>query len=77
MIPVRALELLVSGGTITAKMPGAITPKGDRFAGHQNLETTRQYVHLSGHDLADRFAKTMHQIHAWRIDALVSVADTE
>jgi integrase/recombinase XerD len=34
-------------------------------------------VHLSGHDLADRFAKTMHQIHAWRIDALACIADAE
>jgi len=48
-----------------------------RFAGHQNLETTRQYVHLSGHDLANRFAKTMRQIHAWRVDALACVADAE
>lgn len=48
-----------------------------RFAGHQNLETTRQYVHLSGHDLADRFAKTMHHIHAWRLDALACVAVAE
>ncbi|SAL87772.1 site-specific tyrosine recombinase XerD [Caballeronia choica] len=48
-----------------------------RFAGHQNLETTRQYVHLSGHDLAERFAKTMRQIHAWRVDALACVADAE
>jgi hypothetical protein len=30
LIPVRALELPVSSGVITAKMPGAITPKGDR-----------------------------------------------
>jgi hypothetical protein len=29
LIPVRALELLVSSGVITAKMPGSITPKGD------------------------------------------------
>jgi integrase/recombinase XerD len=34
------------------------------FAGHQNLDTTRQYIHLSGHDLADKFAKSMCQIHA-------------
>lgn len=45
-----------------------------RFAGHQNLETTRQYVHLSGRDLADRFARTMHNIHAWRLDALACAA---
>lgn len=33
MIPVRALELPVSSGAITAKMPGAITPKGDTCHG--------------------------------------------
>jgi integrase/recombinase XerD len=41
-----------------------------RLAGHQNLETTKQYVHLSGRDLADRFAKTMLEVHAWRLGAL-------
>lgn len=46
-----------------------------RFAGHQSLETTRQYIHLSGQDLADRFAKTMRQIHAWRVEALAAVTD--
>ncbi|CAD6557027.1 Tyrosine recombinase XerC [Paraburkholderia kirstenboschensis] len=46
-----------------------------RFAGHQSLETTRQYIHLSGQDLADRFAKTMRQIHTWRIEALAGIAD--
>ena len=29
LIPVRTLQLLVSGGVIKAKTPGAITPKGD------------------------------------------------
>jgi site-specific recombinase XerD len=48
-----------------------------QFAGHQNLETTRQYIHLSGHDLADKFIKSMCQIHAWRIDALAAVADAK
>ncbi|MCP3720813.1 tyrosine-type recombinase/integrase [Paraburkholderia sp. CNPSo 3281] len=48
-----------------------------RFAGHQNLETTRQYVHLSGHDLADRFATTMRHVHAWRLEALGSVPVAE
>jgi integrase/recombinase XerD len=41
-----------------------------KFAGHQSLETTRQYIHLSGQDLAERLAKTMCQIHSWRVDAL-------
>jgi integrase/recombinase XerD len=44
-----------------------------RFAGHQNLETTQQYIHLSGRDLADRFAKTMLQLHDWRLSALLSM----
>ena len=41
-----------------------------RLAGHQNLDTTRQYVHLSARDLAQRFRQTMVQIHAWRLQAL-------
>jgi integrase/recombinase XerD len=41
-----------------------------RFAGHQNLETTLQYIHLSGRDLADRLSKTIVQLHAWRLEAL-------
>jgi integrase/recombinase XerD len=41
-----------------------------RFAGHQNLETTLQYIHLSGRDLADRLSRTIVQLHAWRLEAL-------
>jgi site-specific recombinase XerD len=41
-----------------------------RLAGHQNLETTQQYVHLSGRDLADRYSKTMKHLHDWRLGAL-------
>ena len=37
------------------------------FAGHQRTETTLQYIHLSGRDLADRLARGMTQIHAERI----------
>jgi integrase/recombinase XerD len=36
------------------------------FAGHRNLATTLQYIHLSGRDLADKFSRGMAQIHAWR-----------
>lgn len=43
-----------------------------RFAGHQNLETTQQYIHLSGRDLANRFVRTMAQLHDWRLSALAS-----
>lgn len=41
-----------------------------RLAGHQNLDTTKQYVHLSARDLRERFRNTMTQIHAWRLQAL-------
>ncbi len=41
-----------------------------RLAGHQNLDTTQQYVHLSARDLAQRFRQTMVQIHSWRLQAL-------
>ena len=41
-----------------------------RLAGHQNLDTTQQYVHLSGRDLADRYSKTMKHLHDWRLGAL-------
>jgi integrase/recombinase XerD len=36
------------------------------FAGHRSLATTLQYIHLSGRDLADKLARGMAQIHAWR-----------
>jgi integrase/recombinase XerD len=45
-----------------------------RFAGHRNLETTLQYIHLSGRDLADRFSSTMIQLHDWRLGALSNTA---
>jgi integrase/recombinase XerD len=37
------------------------------FAGHQSTETTLQYIHLSGRDLADRLARGMAQIHSARV----------
>jgi integrase/recombinase XerD len=37
-----------------------------RFAGHRNVSVTHQYVHLSGHELANKLAKGMAQIHEWR-----------
>jgi len=40
------------------------------FAGHRNPATTLQYIHLSGRDLADKLARGMAQIHAWRVDSL-------
>ena len=44
-----------------------------RLAGHQNLDTTKQYVHLSARDLAQRFRQTMVQIHTWRLQALAEL----
>ena len=40
------------------------------FAGHRNLATTLQYIHLSGRDLADKLTRGMAQIHTWRTQTL-------
>lgn len=40
------------------------------FAGHRNLSTTLQYIHLSGRDLADKLGRSMAQIHNWRAQLL-------
>jgi len=40
------------------------------FAGHSSIETTRLYVRISGHDLAQRLAAGMDSIHAWRAASL-------
>jgi integrase len=37
------------------------------FAGHQSTDTTLQYIHLSGRDLAERLQSGMTQIHAQRV----------
>jgi site-specific recombinase XerD len=37
-----------------------------RFAGHRSIQTTLLYIHLSGRELADKLARGMAQIHAWR-----------
>ena len=42
------------------------------FAGHRNLETTQQYIHLSGRELAARIGEGMEQLHARRILTLSS-----
>ncbi|MDH3676638.1 MAG: tyrosine-type recombinase/integrase [Anaerolineae bacterium] len=42
------------------------------FAGHRNLSTTMQYIHLSGRDLAEKMGQSMAQIHTWRIEMLAS-----
>lgn len=40
------------------------------FAGHRSLATTKDYIHLSGRDLAAKFARGMAQIHEWRMAVL-------
>jgi integrase/recombinase XerD len=37
-----------------------------RFAGHQSPQTTLQYLHLSGRDLAIKLERGMAEVHAWR-----------
>ena len=44
-----------------------------QFAGHRNPQTTLLYIHLSGHDLAERFARGMSHVHAWRMQTLAQV----
>jgi len=44
------------------------------FAGHRSTESTLKYIHLSGRDLADKLAKSMDHIHAWRVGQLAAVA---
>jgi integrase/recombinase XerD len=43
------------------------------FAGHRNVATTLQYIHLSGRDLAAKLACGMAEIHAWRRAALAEL----
>ncbi|MFI9839251.1 tyrosine-type recombinase/integrase [Nonomuraea sp. NPDC051941] len=38
------------------------------FAGHRSTESTLKDIHLSGRDLADKLAKGMGHIHAWRVE---------
>jgi integrase/recombinase XerD len=44
------------------------------FAGHRSTESTLKYIHLSGRDLADKLAKSMDHIHAWRVGQLAAIA---
>lgn len=36
------------------------------FAGHRSPQTTLQYIHLSGRDLAAKLGQGMAEVHAWR-----------
>jgi integrase/recombinase XerD len=40
------------------------------FAGHRHTDSTLQYIHLSGRDLADKLAAGMLHIHGWRVAML-------
>ncbi|CAL9409852.1 tyrosine-type recombinase/integrase [Streptomyces althioticus] len=40
------------------------------FAGHQHTDSTMRYIHLSGRDLAEKFARGMEYIHAQRVALL-------
>ena len=42
------------------------------FAGHRHTDTTLQYIHLSGRDLAEKLKNGMDHIHAWRIQMLAA-----
>ncbi|WP_329297100.1 site-specific integrase [Streptomyces pseudovenezuelae] len=39
------------------------------FAGHRHTDTTLQYIHLSGRDLAEKLKSGMDHIHAWRVQS--------
>lgn len=43
------------------------------FAGHRNTDTTLQYIHLSGRDLAEKLARAASSIHERRIKFMTSV----
>jgi integrase/recombinase XerD len=43
------------------------------FAGHRSIQTTLQYIHLSGRDLATKLVKGMASIHTWRAELIAEV----
>jgi site-specific recombinase XerD len=45
------------------------------FAGHRNTESTLQYIHLSGRDLAEKLSRGMAQIHGWRVQMLAQLGE--
>lgn len=42
------------------------------FAGHRHTDSTLQYIHLSGRDLAEKLSRSMNHLHAWRIQMLTA-----
>jgi hypothetical protein len=47
------------------------------FAGHRSTDTTLLYIHLSGRDLAEKLARGMEHIHAWRVAMLADTTMTQ
>src|SRR5204863_9955268 len=43
------------------------------FAGHRSTDSTLQYIHLSGRDLAKKLEQGMAEIHAWRLQNMTEV----
>ena len=40
------------------------------FAGHRSVESSLQYIHLSGSELASKLERGMQSLHAWRVKML-------
>ena len=47
------------------------------FAGHRHTDSTLAYIHLSGRDLADKLARGMGYIHAWRVQMLTRLGEQQ
>ncbi len=43
------------------------------FAGHRNTDTTLQYIHLSGRDIAEKLAKASESLHERRLRFMATV----
>lgn len=44
-----------------------------QFAGHRSTQTTLVYIHLSGRDLAEKLEKSLHSLHAQRMQKIEEV----
>jgi site-specific recombinase XerD len=44
-----------------------------RFAGHRSIQTTLNYIHLSGRELAAKLDASMSSVHAWRVRMITEV----
>ena len=45
-----------------------------RFAGHRSIQTTLNYIHLSGRELAAKLEASMSSVHAWRVRQISEVS---